>query len=267
MKITVSAYHANNIVSNDYHENDHMAFEQDLKLIYDLGLNILSAHNLVKWIRNESTLDSDKEHVVLTFDDGSELDFFDWDHPTCGFQKSFFTIMNNFEKNNNQSIHATSFVIASPHARKNLEQTCLGGYELWGDTWWQKAENSKLISIENHSWDHLHPTLDRVKQKDNIKGDFSLITDFVDANNQIKEASNYIDSRINSKKTSLFAYPYGHFNSFLVDEYFPKNQTSIRGAFICNPQHVGKNTNVWEIPRFVCGDNWKNLNQLKGILT
>jgi peptidoglycan/xylan/chitin deacetylase (PgdA/CDA1 family) len=90
----------------------------------------------------------------------------------------------------------------------------MGGYPIWSDDWWQSAEDSQLISIENHSWDHLHKTLDNVEQVDNLKGDFKKIVNLIDADKQIKQSSEYINSQIKNKNTTLFAYPYGDFNEY-----------------------------------------------------
>jgi len=66
---------------------------------------------------------------------------------------------------------------------------------------------------------------------------------------------------------SLFAYPYGHYNQYLTEEYFPKQQNQIKAAFTCIPQPVIQATNIWKIPRYVCGDNWKSVVELKNIIT
>jgi len=262
MKIPVLTYHSTNISGNEYSDNDLVAFRADLKLINDLGVVIISAKQMVQWLEDEVVLDLTKKYVVLTFDDGCELDFIDWMHPTFGQQQSFYSTMKSY----NNDIHATSFVIASSEARKVLVKTCTAGYEIWGDQWWQEAENTGLMSIENHSWDHVHHTLENVSQLDNIKGDFKQILSDKDANNQISNASEYIDSCVIKKQTSLFAYPYGHYNTYLVDNFFPKEQSQIKAAFTCEPNAVSKATNKWMIPRYVCGLHWKNTEELKQIL-
>lgn len=263
MNIPVLTYHSTNILGNEYHNNDHIALERDLTLIQSMNILILPAVQLAQWILGKLNLDSNKRYVVLTFDDGSELDYIDWKHPEFGLQTSFYTLM----KNHSNFIHATSFVIASPYDRKTLEKTCLGGFPIWGDTWWQDAENSNLLAIENHSWDHVHETLDKVKQRNNIKGDFKKINNLHDANQQILQAANYIDSRIKNKKTQLFAYPYGHYNDFLVEHYFSFHQDTIKASFTCEAQYSNKQSNIWKIPRFVCGENWKNISGLEIILS
>ncbi|MCF6288139.1 MAG: polysaccharide deacetylase family protein [Proteobacteria bacterium] len=262
MKISVLAYHSANIFGNEYHNNDHIALKYDLKIIKEENVQIISAQKLVSWLYGKTTLDNNANYIVLTFDDGNELDFTNWKHPEYGDQQSFYYELVN----SNQYVHATAFVIASPIARKNLEKTCLGGYPLLTDTWWSKAEDSKVISIENHSWDHLHPTLEDVKQQNNEKGDFSLINTVHDAKAQIADSTIYIESVLKNKSVSMFAYPYGHYNSFLTDEYFPNHQDKIIAAFTCDPEKVTKSTNVWKIPRYVCGCDWKSTDGLKNII-
>ena len=266
MRIPVLTYHANNITGNQYHTNDLVALKEDLKLFDELAVTIISSHTLIKWLDKEINLDESRNYLVLTFDDGTELDLWDWQHPYQGFQQSAFTLMKEFQKSTGRYIHATSFVIASPEARAILETTCLAGHKVWGDSWWQEAEDSSILSIENHSWDHLHHTIEKVYQKDNLKGDFSVIDTQEEAKKQIVDASNYINSRIKNKTVSLFAYPYGDYNDFLTEEFLPAKQNGIVGAFTCEAQHTQKNTHQWKIPRYVCGADWKNVKDLKQIL-
>lgn len=261
MKIPVLTYHATNISGNSYHNNDLVAFEQDLQLIYKLGIKILSAHDLSKWVKGVLNLDDSQNYVVLTFDDGSELDFYNWQHPVHGQQQSFYSTLKSY----NTYIHATSFVIASPETRSVLVDTCTAGHDIWGDDWWIKAEQCELLSIENHSWDHLHATLDDVVQENNEKGDFTKITTLEDADSQIHNASEYIQAKIN-KKVTLFAYPYGHYNKYLTDDYFPNQQSNIQAAFTCEARPATQETNVWKIPRYMCGLHWKNSEELEVIL-
>jgi peptidoglycan/xylan/chitin deacetylase (PgdA/CDA1 family) len=261
MEIPVLTYHSTNISGSSYHNNDHLALKQDLESLKLWNIEILSADMLVDWLKGHVTLDMKKKYTVITFDDGCELDFSDWHHPQFGLQQSFYSTLKACD----QYVHATAFVIASATARAVLEKTCLDGHKIWGDEWWQKAEDSALISIENHSWDHLHTTLKSVKQQDNLKGDFTQILINTDANEQIIKASEYINSKIINKTCRLFAYPFGHINPYLRDTYFPKQQKTIRAAFSCGAQHVISSTNIWDIPRYVCGLDWKSETELKSI--
>ena len=263
MQVFVLTYHSTNVYGNTYQSNDLIAFKNDLDLFKDLNVEIISTYKLIEWMKGLSKLDPNKKYVVLTFDDGCELDFYDWEHPTHGFQQSFYSSMKAYDK----EIHATSFVIASKEVRTVLADTCTAGYEIWGDKWWQEAENTGCIGIENHSWDHLHTTLSTVKQQDNIKGDFTKVVSFSDANAQIEDASNYINSQIIKKKVSLFAYPYGHYNDYLTQIYFQNEQDEMLAAFTCDANPVTQDANLWKIPRFVCGLDWKTSSDLKNILT
>ena len=261
MKIPVLTYHSTNIDGNTYQRNDLIAFKQDLELINALNVEIISTHRLVAWVRGEIELDESLNYVVLTFDDGCELDFWDWQHPIHGQQQSFYSSMKAYDGD----IHATSFVIASKQARNTLAETCTAGFQIWGGGWWKKAENTGLFSIENHSWDHLHTSLDTVNQQNNEKGDFTKIITLDDADSQIKEATRYINSQINNKVT-LFAYPYGHYNPYLTETYFANQQSSIKAAFTCDANRVNQRTNIWSIPRYVCGQHWKSSAELEIIL-
>lgn len=260
MKIPVLTYHSVNVNGTNYANNDTIAFERDLQLIHELGVKVISTTTLYQWLTGEIQLDESCRYVVLTFDDGVELDYRDWIHPLHGEIKSFYNCLKAYE-----NVHATSFVIASPTARKQLEATCLGGFELWGDSWWQEVEDSGLISIENHSWDHLHPTLPTVEHSQNAKGDFSRVSSKSDADLQIAQASSYIDEKLN-KTTQFFAYPYGDYNQFLTEGYFPYQQNQIKAAFSCDADFVKVDTNLWKIPRFVCGKDWNKPEKLRKIL-
>ncbi len=262
MKIPILTYHSTNIDGNDYHNNDHVAFAADLEIFASENIKIISAHKLVEWLKGKLSLDPSQKYVALTFDDGCELDYLDWHHPTHGFQPSFYSLMQSYKSD----IHATSFVIASPQDRVILQDTCLAGHEIWGHQWWNIVEESGLISIENHSWDHVHMTLPRVQQKNNIKGDFKFVDTFAEADAQIGQATTFIESTISGKNVSLFAYPYGHYNEYLTDEYLPHRQNKILAAFSCDDSYVTPTSHLWNIPRFVCGLHWHKTSQLMEIL-
>ena len=261
LQIPVLLYHSANISGNQYHENDCVAFASDLKAIQECGVTIISAYTLVDYLKGNIELDETKKYVVITFDDGVNLDFIDSHYLEFGSQKSFYSSMKEFPG----EIHATSFVIASSDARNNMDLDCLKNQKLITDDWWKTASESKMLTIENHSWDHLHPSNNQVFQQDNLKGDFSKILTVIDADKQIIKSSEYIDDKINGK-TSLFAYPYGDYNEFLTEEYFPNNQNIIKAAFTCDAEYVEKNTNIWKIPRFICGKDWHNTSEFKKLI-
>jgi hypothetical protein len=160
MRVPVLAYHAVNIAGNEYATNDHVAFAADLRLIDDLGLRIVPLH----WVVDQVIGAADRDLtgcVALTCDDGSAFDFHDLDHPTHGPQRSLFNCLQDFIAERGAQaqpdLHLTSFVIASPEARERMDQACLAGLGWMGEDWWREANESGLMAIENHSWDHNHP--------------------------------------------------------------------------------------------------------------
>lgn len=159
-------------------------------------------------------------------------------------------------------------MIASPEARATLDRTCIAGRDNWRDTWWSAAARTGILAIGNHSWDHLHPTLDHVAQRAQVKGGFAAVDVWTDADAQIRQAEGYIQRRTAGMASGLFAYPYGESNRYLVDEYFPhcQEQHRLRAAFRTGGEYVSSHTTRWNIPRFVCGEHWRSSDELRKIL-
>ena len=272
MPVPILTYHGINIHGNDYSNNDHVALRQDLALIFQMGFRIVSLQTVVDQLLEQATGDQELTRcVAIAFDDGAHFDFYDLDHPTCGRQRSLLNIMRDVGRQYQQApgaLHATSFVIASPEARMQLDKTCLIGSNWWSDAWWFQAQASGQLAIENHSWDHNHETLERVAQRQQHKGNFMAIDCYADADAQIRQASDYINQLVSGHKTSLFAYPYGDVNVYLSEEYLPhyQHQHGIRAAFTTRPEPVTEASERWRLPRFVCGDAWRTGAELKAIL-
>ena len=167
------------------------------------------------------TLPSLGRCVGISFDDGSNFDFFDLPHPVWGTQPSMFSLLRDMgEARSKSTSEATSFVVVSPVARIELDGYCMVGEQWWSDEWWSPAEASGLLRIESHSWDHNH---ERVSSAvcDAPRGTFDLMTD-LDADREIADANPYLCHRRGRKGPTLFAYPYGRANSFLAKDYFPR---------------------------------------------
>lgn len=166
-------------------------------------------------------------------------------------------------------LHATSFVIVSPQARSALDRSCLIGQGWWNDDWWVDADASGLMGIGNHSWDHLHPSLPTVAQREQRRGDFSSIDTSEDARVQILRSSEFLRSRTGGESARLFAYPYGQYSPYLVDEYLPgqaKSPSSTLAAFTTAGSLWDQDSNRWQLPRWVCGDHWKSPHDLESLL-
>jgi peptidoglycan/xylan/chitin deacetylase (PgdA/CDA1 family) len=271
LKIPVLAYHSANISGNDYQNNDHVALSHDLETLNNLGYQVIPAGWLVDWLAGSRNLDQSQHYVVLTFDDGVSLDFHDWHHPEYGLQKSFFNILKDFsDKHPKQqpNVHASCFVIASRQARKNIQDKAMAGHPLLGDGWWIDVENTQLLSIENHSWDHNHPDCGTTSQKEGLTGDFDSIDSYSECDQEVRMASEFIQQLIGNKDL-LFAYPWGQYSEYIATIYLPEfqHQHKIRAAFTTEPEIVHSQTNRWLIPRYVCGERWNSSEKLiDGIL-
>lgn len=269
LKIPVLTYHSLNAPGYDYHNNDHVALEADLQLIRELGLTPISLNAIADWLNPDIDYTLQPGHYVgISFDDGCDHDYHDFSHPDIPTLVSFYNIIlaNNKKHSTLAPITATSFVIASPQARDALDKTCIAGRDQWRDSWWLEAQQSGILTIANHSWDHTHPELDFVAQHSQTKGNFHCIDNWHDADMQIMQAEWYIRNKLDGQSTGLFAYPYGDTSQFLIEEYFPHHQSQFKGAFTTDGKYVFDNTNVWDIPRFVCGDHWSEPEGLKQIL-
>src|SRR5207248_736341 len=141
-RIPILAYHALNVADKDYASNDHIALEEDLKLIRRLGFKVARLADIARltWSRAPSPLDSGS-WVGLSFDDGTDHDYFDIvGHEYLGDVKSFFTILKESAATAGPEWPkptGTSFVIASPEARVVLDRACMAGLGHWRDVWWK----------------------------------------------------------------------------------------------------------------------------------
>ena len=155
------AYHAQNCGGYSYSDNDHIAFAQDLTAIRDADLPLVSLRDIARHLASGSTEQLPERFVGLSCDDGTSLDWQDYQHPEFGFQKSLANILRDHLREHELQGEAllTAFVIASKEARAVIDRECYGGAPLSDDRWWPEAAQDALLSIENHSWDHLHEVL------------------------------------------------------------------------------------------------------------
>jgi len=268
MRVPVLAYHAMNVAGNDYNNNDHVALAVDLRLVHRLGLRVLPLTLAVDVLLGDAPQSLVEKAVALSFDDGSWFDWYDIEHPACGMQRGFAGILRDFAKETGAPVHATAFVIVSPDARTELDHTCMIGRGWWGDEWWPQATHENMIAIESHSWDHNHHTLVRSVQREQRKGSFRPIDSHADADAEIRQASDWLDAHCPTRRTSLFAYPYGESNDYLVREYLPHymHEHRLRAAFAVDPRPIEAGSNRWLLPRYVCGLHWDSPAALEHLL-
>jgi peptidoglycan/xylan/chitin deacetylase (PgdA/CDA1 family) len=268
------------MAGSDYGSNDHVALRVDLELIDEAGFRIVSLDELVdRFVEDKegrSATPGDDGLVAITFDDGPEYDAVDFDHPALGFQRSFLGILEDFWRGGcrqRSKPRATSFVIASPDARKAMESMPdTRPYYLhrgaMNDRWWPGAIDSGFITIANHSWDHLHPGLASVAHSRQARADFTQVDNEADADAQVADATRYIDEVTGGRAAPFFAYPFGQYNRFLIGRYLPENRSriGIRAAFTVDGRPLRTSDSLWCLPRFSCGYNWTSPAELAALL-
>ena len=274
----VLTYHSHHIAGADYASNDHVALATDLPVIDAAGYRIVPLAELVELFlamqRRQPMAARETRVVALTFDDGPEYDAVDHRHPTFGVQRSFLNILDDFAARGRQrGACGTSFVIASPEARRCMEAaTGSGPYYLHegalNDDWWSGAIDTGRLAIANHSWDHLHPALPRVAHSRQVRGNFMSVDNAEDADRQIHAATRYIDTRTNGRAAPFFAYPFGHYSPYLVERYFPHGHSSlgVRAAFTVDARPLTATEDRWALPRYSCGYNWSTPGELAALL-
>lgn len=255
--IPVLTYHANNVNSDSYAGNDHIALREDLKVLHAAGWRAISLDSLLDWFEGGLADQDVQRCYALTFDDGSDFDFHDLDHPIWGNQRSLFNILRDHVETTGEQVQAASFVIASAKARRQLDERCLIGRGWWNDDWWAAANASGLLPIESHGWDHVHPELDQVAQADGIAGDFRRIDTFEDCQRQLQQSAEYI-GKTAGRQPGYFAFPWGQYSDYLVEQYLPQQREGhgYRAAFSTRPSAVFRSDNRWCLPRLVCGESW-----------
>ena len=267
--IPILTYHSLHAPGETYAQNDHIALETDLLTIHKAGFSIVPLREIADRLiaRDRAWFEAGRK-VGISFDDGCNHDFIDFEFPGVPVLKSFRTILETFNRRYSpgRPACATSFVIASPVATAVLDRTCIAGRGQWHDGWWREAASGGLLDIGNHSWDHLHSSLPFVCHTRGVRNDFSSIDNPQDALMQIEQAERYIRRVIGEEHaTGLFAYPDGRASDYLRQEYFPR-QERIRAAFGTHPGKVTVSSDRWLLPRYVCGDHWTQAEGLAELL-
>lgn len=268
----VLTYHSHRVLGNTYDTNDHIALARDLRTIHAQGFQVVPLAWVVEWVvgqRDGSTL---AKSVAITFDDGPDFDYYDLTHPQYGVQRSFYNILRDFQVEFGASaqphLHASSFVIASPAARRELDARDLWGRHWLSDRWWKAAHNSGIMDIYNHSWDHNHRDVTKVCEQSQHKGSFEVIDTLAECRCEVEQAANYIHQKIQPAWPGVFAYPWGQSSRYLRETCLPSLQDRHHAlaAFGASGGYVTKTSPRWNLPRFVFGDGWHNSDELIAIL-
>jgi hypothetical protein len=267
--IPILTYHSLHAPGDCYAENDHIALEVDLLTIHQAGFAIVPLSEIAERLISEDWAWFEAGRKLgISFDDGCNHDFIDFEFPGIPTLKSFRTILESFNRSYSPKFpaRATSFVIASPIATAILDKACIAGRGQWHNGWWREASSGGLIEIGNHSWDHLHSCLPFVCHTLGVRDDFSRVDNQLDAAMQIEQAESYIRQIIGKEHaTGLFAYPDGRASDYLKREYFPR-QREIRAAFGTQPGTVTGASDRWYLPRYICGNHWTTPEGLANLL-
>jgi peptidoglycan/xylan/chitin deacetylase (PgdA/CDA1 family) len=264
MRAAVLGYHSNNVNGPDYASNDHIALREDLRLLNALGVRVATLREVAKLLDGGGEAGGT---VAVTFDDGSWFDWHDLEHPTLGPQRSFANVLADAQREFGTPQPATSFVIVSPAARAELDRTCLIGQGWWGDEWWDEAVRSGRMEVESHSWDHQHDTLARTATG-LPGGTFKNVATREAADLEIRQASDFLDARLPTRRTRHFAYPYGDAPDYLVRDYLPnfRHEHRLDAAFGTLPEPVHAGAERWNLGRYVCGPHWNSPEGLRAVL-
>jgi peptidoglycan/xylan/chitin deacetylase (PgdA/CDA1 family) len=268
MRASVLTYHSGNIAGNAYGDNNLVALAQDLEQIHALRIDIVPLRRVVDALLGAPARELPERVVAITLDDGLDFDFVDLTHPFHGPQASVETILRRFSQRFGVAVHATSFVIASPDARRQIAKRGMLDHQWIGDDWWSAAVASGRFHVANHGWDHLHPLVDSVAQGEGKTGSFAFVDRFEDADVQIRVAREYIESKAPNPGSAIFAYPYGRAADYVVEEYLPVHgvRHGTLAAVTGVPGTLHEGSNRWLLPRYTCGTDWRTPEELGRIL-
>jgi hypothetical protein len=242
-------------------DTEAQALLRDLRVIHEEGFHIIPAYWLVEWVRgwrDGSTLPD--RAVVITLDDGHDLDFLDNAMPfhPCAPLRSMRSVLEEAAKwgwgGRKLPIHATVFVIGSPEARRHINPRYMH------DNWWPAAAHHPMLEIQNHSLDHDHiripggvydEALDIPLTAGGGAGQgTSLRIDTLDEHIAYVEASTYWIWHKTNTGADLFAYPFGPASEYSKTVYFPGQQDT-HGAFCASGGYVTRQSDPWCLERVV----------------
>lgn len=258
MKIPILTYRSYQAGS----PRDILSFEEHLRIISREGFVILSLRAIVDRLVEGKTLP--ERSVGISCDDGKQYDFLP--EPTTG--KSMLSVLTDFIRRHpirQRRAELSCFVIADSRARTQIG---LGDPDLLGSFWWRPAAASGRISIQNHGLDHVHERVTRSVGLPPYCNDFSKVDTLAEADAQIALAARIIDHHVERQTCSLFAYPFGQTNDFLVREYFPDHgdRHGMLAAFTTDPEPLTLSSNRWTIPRYVANHHIQTDADLIGVL-
>lgn len=269
LRCAILTYHSQILESADYGGNDHVRLAEDLRRLHRAARRIVPLQAVVDRLLDREEAGAADRAVCLTFDDGALLDFEDVEHPRLGRQRGFLNILRDFRDEHGAaaqpSLHATSFVIACPEARRRMDERSLFGLGWMDHHWWPAAVAEPLLSLESHGWDHHHPDVD---PDDPRRGRFDTIDDEDACRRQVVEASRTIAELSGGGRPTLFAYPFGQASDYLRRDFLPErvHEHGLDAAVSTEPGFITGDSDRWWLPRFVAGRDWRTPEELERLL-
>ena len=266
----VLTFHSHNISGGDYATNDHVALDRALALLEELRIPVLRLLDVVRHLRAGTFARLPRRFACITFDDGSDYDWRDLEFPGHGRQRSMGAILRAHSRKLlgllwTRRAHATTFVIASAEARREIAASALGDAGLMTDTWWREAQRSGLMDIGTHGWNHVHPAVSEMASRPELIEHFDRIDTAHDAEAQVGKAFEAIHAAAGGDSARIFAYPYGQVSEYIARTHLPA-QSRILAAVTAVPLPVLANTDPWLVPRYVCGPDFNSDESLRRIV-
>ena len=161
----ILTYHSQLLFGSDYANNSHVALKDDLARVAASGRRIVPLPQLVEALAGRAAMPDLDRVVCISFDDGPDFDWLDIDHPEHGPQPGFARILREHWAAHPEAspVAASSFVIADASARTAISRSAMDGHDWMHDHWWRAAQDSGLLAIESHGWDHRHEALGEVQ--------------------------------------------------------------------------------------------------------
>lgn len=267
----VLTFHSHNISGGDYATNDHVALDRTLGLLERLRIPVLRLLDVVRHLRAGTFSRLPGRFACITFDDGSDYDWRDLEFRGHGVQRSMGAILRAHSRRLLglawlKRAHATSFVIASPDARREIAKQALGDAALMTDTWWREAQRSGLMDLGTHGWNHVHPAVSEMASRPDLVERFDRIDAAADAELQVGKAFEAIRAAAGGDAGLVFAYPYGQVSEYLARTWLP-SQARIVAAVTAVPEPVTRDTDPWLVPRYVCGPDWNSDEGLEKLVS
>jgi len=266
----ILTFHSHNISGGDFATNDHVALDRSLATLERLRVPVLRLVDVARRLRAKTFDTLPPRFACITFDDGSDYDWRDIAHPAHGPQRSMHRVLRAHSTSLLglawlRRARATSFVIASPAARREISAAALGDASLMTDAWWRSAQRSGLLDIGTHGWNHVHPAASEMAARPELIERFDRIDNAEDAALQVDRAFDAIRAAAGGLAGSLFAYPYGQVSEYVAAHHLP-SQERILAAVAVDPRPVEADTDPWRIPRYVCGPDWKSEAELETLV-